>query len=141
MTEKDQALTQAALAGGFDERGLERHVDDIGHDRGRRQPLERKLERRLAGHAEAGRVYQEAGSGKEGIRLRTALVSALGRIGKPASSSVAILVDQAFEPEPAGIPPAVHGELRRTAVTSLGLIGNPEALPSLANVPRWAPAS
>src|SRR5205807_2065815 len=68
------------------------------------------------------------------IRVRTYLVSALGRIGKPASSAVGLLVEQAFEAEPAGVPPEVHAELRRTAVTSLGLIGNPEALPSLAKL-------
>ncbi|MBI1916124.1 MAG: HEAT repeat domain-containing protein [Planctomycetes bacterium] len=72
--------------------------------------------------------------GKEGIRVRTYLVSALGRIGKPSSSAVDILVDQAFEAEPAGVPPQVHGELRRAAVTALGLIGNPEALPPLAKL-------
>jgi HEAT repeat protein len=72
--------------------------------------------------------------GKEGIRVRTYLVSALGRIGKPASSAVGVLVEQAFEPEPAGAPPEVHADLRRTAVTSLGLIGNPEALPALAKI-------
>src|SRR5262245_54211827 len=72
--------------------------------------------------------------GKEGIRVRTYLVSALGRIGKTASQAVNVLVDQAFEAEPANTPPEVHAELRRAAVTALGLIGNPEALPPLAKI-------
>ncbi len=72
--------------------------------------------------------------GKEGIPVRTAVVSALGRIGKPASSAVDILIDQAFEAEPAGVSPKAHAELRRDAVISLGQIGNPEVLPSLAKL-------
>ena len=72
--------------------------------------------------------------GKEGIRVRIYLVSALGRIGKTASQAVGVLVDQALEAAPADTPPEVHAELRRTAVTALGLIGNPEALPHLAKI-------
>src|SRR5262249_50837710 len=62
------------------------------------------------------------------------LVSALGRIGKPAAREAGVLIAQAFEAEPEGVPPDAHGELRRAAVTALGLIGNPEALPPLAKL-------
>ena len=58
-----------ALPRGSQQRGFERHIDDVGDNRARRQLREVDVERRLAGHAERGGVDQDPGLTLHGIAL------------------------------------------------------------------------
>jgi HEAT repeat protein len=75
--------------------------------------------------------------GKDGLRLRAYLVSALGRIGRPARASVSALVEVMNEPDLAGASleqRRSQAELRRNAVEALGAIESPAALEPLARL-------
>ena len=71
----------AAAAGGRQQVGLERRVDDVVHRRRMRQAREVEVERRLALHAERGGVDQQ-GRVLEGLRP---VVPAIDQICRPSS--------------------------------------------------------
>lgn len=75
--------------------------------------------------------------GKEGLRLRGYVVSALGRIGRGARAAVAALVEVMDEPDVADAAADVRKtqvELRRSAIEALGVIESPAALEPLARM-------
>jgi flagellar basal body rod protein FlgG len=55
---------QPTGAGGAQQRRLQRHIDGIGHHGMRGQGREVDLQRRLAGHAQAGGIDQQGGGGE-----------------------------------------------------------------------------